>query len=377
MLALVSISSRCLNITLLYAHFSFILPILQDSSTHIYQLSLPLNEIEHHLHIMQSNTSLGLDSCESLEDDEDSQYYDAYEGEEQSNNGIGELDDGALIHSPKSRCSTTRDGAGIRPSSARTASVPIASHYSTSHRRSSHTTSQTHSRPTTSGQTSSRGGSTAPTSTHSSRPNSRRYSALISLNGPSGLHPRDTRSLLHRSVTATPKSSATNHPSFFPINYSNTDDDDPPPTIRGVSYPGRSSENLASHSSPNLPLTPSSPTHNHQYSPTNIFGTDLAPAQQQQHLYTNYTPPANIEWTSSETRRKHYSKIDKATTGFRGVWTRFAPRRLGGGSKYGSFYGGKSGDAGSVRRFRQDLGDEGKQKRRFFGLGGKKGTESS
>lgn len=327
---------------------------------------------------MLSNTSLGLDSWESPEDDQDSQYYDAYEGEEQSNNGMGKLEEGALIGSSKPRWSN-RDGAGIRPNSARTASVPIMPYGGTgSHRRSSISTSQTHSRPTTSGQTSSRGDSTAPTSTNTTRPNSRRYSALISLSGPSGFLPRDTRSLLRRSPTTISRSSANNHASLFPDNYINKVDRDTSPTIRGVSYPGRSSENVGSHSSPNLPLTPLSLNPDRQQSPTNIFGTDPAPAQQQ--IYTNYTPPANIDWTSPETRRKHYSKIDKATTGLRGVWTRFAPKRLGGGSKYGSFYGVNGDDAGSVRRFRQELGhgeDEGKRKRRFFGLGSKKGTKPS
>jgi len=332
---------------------------------------------------MQSSTSLGLGTRESLDDDDRrSQYHDTYEGEKHVNNGIGEFSEEALLRPFKSAGPTTRDSTSIRPSSARTASVPIIRYGGTgSHRRASNSTSQTHSRPNTSGQTSSRGSSTAPTSTRSSRPNSRRYSAFIPSVGPSNLLPRDNRSLLSRSVTTAPRPSTSNYTSLFPTDYVDNEDDDVPPTIRGVSYPGRSSEHIASHSSPILPLTPLSAYHDRQHSITSILSTDPAPAQQPR--YTNYTPPANIDWTSPETRRKNYSKIDKATTGLRGVWTRFAPKKLAGGSKYGGFYGGKGGDAGSVRRFRQELGDEvevegkGQQKRRFFGLGGRKGPESS
>lgn len=313
--------------------------------------------------MMQSYTSLQLDSCESLEDDHASQYYDAYGGEEQSDNSISEeVEQETLIATSESTYFLAPNDPGIRPSSARTASVPInQSGGIGSHRCSSNSTSQTHSRPTTSGQTSSKAASTAPTSTHSTRPNSRRYSTLIAPNGPSGFLPRDTRSLLRRSVTTVPTFPANNHASFLPIDYLRNDNEKPPPPIRGVSYPGRPSEPITSHTSPTLPLTPSSFSSTHH-------PTSPSPTPHQQ-TYTNYHPPTTIDWTSPQTRRKHYSKIDNATTGLRGLWTRFAPKRLGGGSKYGSFYGARRDDGGSVRRFRQEVGDEGGRGRRGFRTG--------
>jgi hypothetical protein len=318
---------------------------------------------------MQSYTSSQLDSCESLEDDHASRYYDAYEGEEQSDNSTSEKDQGTLIATSESTYFIAPNDPGIRPSSARTASVPINQYGGIgSHRRSSNSTSQTHSRPTTSGQTSSKAASTAPTSTHSARPNSRRYSTLISPNGPSGFLPRDTRSLLRRSVTTAPTFPANSHTSF-PIAYLRNDNEKPPPTIRGVSYPGRPSEPIQSHTPPTLPLTPSSSSSTHTTTPHSP--TSPSPTPHQQQTYTNYHPPTTIDWTSPQTRRKHYSKIDNATTGLRGLWTRFAPKRLGGGSKYGSFYGARRDDGGSVRRFRQEVGGEGgrKERRGFWGRG--------
>ncbi|KAL4889235.1 hypothetical protein BDV59DRAFT_121669 [Aspergillus ambiguus] len=74
-------------------------------------------------------------------------------------------------------------------------------------------------------------------------------------------------------------------------------------------------------------------------------------------------PPATvIDWTSPSTRRREYKKIDRASSGVRGLWRRVAPRWCQfGDSRMPFFEEGKDGKGnyeGSVRRFRMDLPDE-------------------
>jgi hypothetical protein len=67
-------------------------------------------------------------------------------------------------------------------------------------------------------------------------------------------------------------------------------------------------------------------------------------------------PPTIIHWTSDETRRKEYAQIDRQCKGLRGIWNRLFTRS---GTRQ-KFYDEKEGsDAGSVRRIRLDLPDEG------------------
>ncbi|EAU29864.1 predicted protein [Aspergillus terreus NIH2624] len=69
-----------------------------------------------------------------------------------------------------------------------------------------------------------------------------------------------------------------------------------------------------------------------------------------------------IDWTSPSTRRREYEKIDRASSGVRGLWRRVAPQWCQfGDSRMPFFEEGKDGKGnyeGSVRRFRMDLPDE-------------------
>jgi hypothetical protein len=74
--------------------------------------------------------------------------------------------------------------------------------------------------------------------------------------------------------------------------------------------------------------------------------------------YENYVPATIIHWTSPETRRKEYTKIDKSNKGVRGLLKKLFPK-LASRSSESRFYDEKEGsNAGSIRRFRLDLPDE-------------------
>ncbi|KAI4269850.1 MAG: hypothetical protein L6R38_007316 [Xanthoria sp. 2 TBL-2021] len=75
-------------------------------------------------------------------------------------------------------------------------------------------------------------------------------------------------------------------------------------------------------------------------------------------------PPTTIDWTLPTTRRREYEKIEASTRGIRGLWRRFAPKRCQRNSRL-AFYEGDpekledDSDAGSVRRYRVSLDNEG------------------
>lgn len=70
-------------------------------------------------------------------------------------------------------------------------------------------------------------------------------------------------------------------------------------------------------------------------------------------------PPTVMEWTSVDTRRREYEKIDRASSGMRGFWRRVAPRCFKSRDARTPFFEeGKPEREGSVRRFRMDLPDE-------------------
>jgi hypothetical protein len=82
---------------------------------------------------------------------------------------------------------------------------------------------------------------------------------------------------------------------------------------------------------------------------------DLDDEAEEEH---HYVPATIIHWTSDETRRKEYAKIDNESKGLRGLLNRLFPR-LTGKSKRSRFYDDKEGsEAGSIRRFRLDLDDD-------------------
>ncbi|KAJ5824509.1 hypothetical protein N7447_006849 [Penicillium robsamsonii] len=72
-----------------------------------------------------------------------------------------------------------------------------------------------------------------------------------------------------------------------------------------------------------------------------------------------HVPATVMEWTSPDTRRREYEKIDRASSGVRGLWRRVAPRCFQTrGSRTPFFEEGKSEREGSVRRFRMDLPED-------------------
>ncbi|CAI7627176.1 unnamed protein product [Penicillium bialowiezense] len=72
-----------------------------------------------------------------------------------------------------------------------------------------------------------------------------------------------------------------------------------------------------------------------------------------------HVPATVMEWTSDDTRRREYEKIDRASSGVRGFWRRVAPRCFQTrDARIPFFEEGKPEREGSVRRFRMDLPEE-------------------
>ncbi|EKV05146.1 hypothetical protein Pdw03_2966 [Penicillium digitatum] len=72
-----------------------------------------------------------------------------------------------------------------------------------------------------------------------------------------------------------------------------------------------------------------------------------------------HVPVTVMEWTSPDTRRREYEKIDRASSGFRGLWRRVAPRCFQSrDSRTPFFEEGKTECEGSVRRFRMDIPED-------------------
>ncbi|KAJ6124752.1 hypothetical protein N7471_012069 [Penicillium samsonianum] len=72
-----------------------------------------------------------------------------------------------------------------------------------------------------------------------------------------------------------------------------------------------------------------------------------------------YVPATVMEWTSPDTRRREYEKIDRASSGVRGLWRRVAPRCFQPrDSRTPFFEEGKTEREGSVRRFRMDIPED-------------------
>ncbi|CAI7640258.1 unnamed protein product [Penicillium glandicola] len=72
-----------------------------------------------------------------------------------------------------------------------------------------------------------------------------------------------------------------------------------------------------------------------------------------------HVPATVMEWTSPDTRRREYEKIDRASSGVRGLWRRVAPRCFQSrDSRTPFFEEGKPEREGSVRRFRMDLPED-------------------
>lgn len=68
-------------------------------------------------------------------------------------------------------------------------------------------------------------------------------------------------------------------------------------------------------------------------------------------------PMTILTWTSDESRRVEYEKIDRSHSGFRGLWKQAMPRWCHSKNARRDFYDG-GGDGDSVRRFRMSLPDD-------------------
>ncbi|KAJ5295283.1 hypothetical protein PENANT_c001G00698 [Penicillium antarcticum] len=72
-----------------------------------------------------------------------------------------------------------------------------------------------------------------------------------------------------------------------------------------------------------------------------------------------HVPATVMEWTSPSTRRREYEKIDRASSGMRGLWRRVAPRCFQTRESRTLFFEeGKTDREGSVRRFRMDIPED-------------------
>ncbi|EXJ88569.1 hypothetical protein A1O1_05499 [Capronia coronata CBS 617.96] len=76
------------------------------------------------------------------------------------------------------------------------------------------------------------------------------------------------------------------------------------------------------------------------------------------HQHSRQDPQFDVvmSWTSDATRRSEYAKIDRAHSGFHGLFRRLLPRSLCRNARRGFFTGDCDGD--SVRRFRIGVSDE-------------------
>ncbi|KAL6232945.1 hypothetical protein BDW75DRAFT_9201 [Aspergillus navahoensis] len=130
-------------------------------------------------------------------------------------------------------------------------------------------------------------------------------------------------------------------------------------------YTPRQARTYSTVSSP--PVTPilerhPSSTLRPSYSSKSHAKHETVPISRVEINLSSETKPTIIEWTSPSTRRREYKEIDRASSGVRGLWRRFAPRWCQFGEKRVPFFEeGKNGKAnyeGSIRRFRMDLPDE-------------------
>ena len=89
--------------------------------------------------------------------------------------------------------------------------------------------------------------------------------------------------------------------------------------------------------------------------PEAIAGPIVEESQKELEPIFQRFPPTTIDWTSDETRRKEYEKIDRSWSGIRGMWKRATPKWCHPRNSRPGFYRASSDDGGSVRRFRIDL----------------------
>jgi hypothetical protein len=69
-------------------------------------------------------------------------------------------------------------------------------------------------------------------------------------------------------------------------------------------------------------------------------------------------PVSVMSWTSTESRRREYEKIDRSYRGLRGLWKKVAPRWCRRKCARRGFFEGKDGEVESVRRYRIALDED-------------------
>jgi hypothetical protein len=69
---------------------------------------------------------------------------------------------------------------------------------------------------------------------------------------------------------------------------------------------------------------------------------------------TGLTATTVMSWTTAETRKREYQKIDQAHSGFRGLWKKLTPKWCHGRNSRRKFFEGKC-DGDSVRRYRLEV----------------------
>ncbi|KEF63399.1 uncharacterized protein A1O9_01377 [Exophiala aquamarina CBS 119918] len=178
---------------------------------------------------------------------------------------------------------------------------------------------------------------------------------------------------LSREITPLPSvsssRSATRHPSLIPEEASTSATTNMAQMCEKLdaklAYTYSYSYSLNTDSTSSIPLQPPKP--NTGVEPDTIYGQIAASEtarrlnkpQSDIHSLTPERPPFDtvISWTSDETRRKEYAKIDRANSGLRGLLRRLMPRHLLSKNSRRDFFTGKC-DGDSVRRFRMDVPDD-------------------
>ncbi|KAJ6180213.1 hypothetical protein N7519_010674 [Penicillium mononematosum] len=153
----------------------------------------------------------------------------------------------------------------------------------------------------------------------------------------------ETRPSLHRTASATYRSQ---HESHTSEKGSSAPSSPIIPSYSGFRFESEST--LPSSTSPPHFITPRDRSNTlpsrHHHSPSSS---------------SIHVPATVMEWTSPDTRRREYEKIDRASSGVRGLWRRVAPRCFQSrDSRTPFFEEGKTEREGSVRRFRMDIPED-------------------
>jgi hypothetical protein len=144
-----------------------------------------------------------------------------------------------------------------------------------------------------------------------------------------------------------------------------------------TSYPRRDSRASEGkgNSAPSSPIAPSASFASFRFEPeaapplltsrdrsyTMPSHSNASPAKHHHSPSTSsiHVPATVMEWTSPSTRRREYEKIDRASSGMRGLWRRVAPRCFQTRESRTLFFEeGKPERAGSVRRFRMEIPED-------------------